>query len=280
MQNTGCNNRDSNFFTNLVKPSLGQQTWGGHKDFEISTSVSTLKSCASVGSCVVSIVDFIPNSISRYCRIKYNVRTLIGIESVDPDDGYFKALPGFTADPMSEHKIVSDVELQCEKSSNIHSGTFTLQLQIHDGSSEKVSAVLENKIRERRAPKNRQPTFNQRQYFATIPEEEPPGYIVPVNIVAYDQDEGEVGRLSYSLLAAKDGRSQLMFAINPVTGQLNTTQKLDRETLHTHYFRVMVKDFGKPPQSAEAHLTIYISDINDNKPKFEYELYIKNVSEM
>ena len=60
-----------------------------------------------------------------------------------------------------------------------------------------------------------------------------------------------------------------------MSGQLKTTQKLDRESIDQHSFTVRVVDGGNPPLSAEASLRIHVDDINDHAPEFEKSSYTR-----
>ncbi|KAI8745631.1 protocadherin wing polarity protein stan, partial [Biomphalaria glabrata] len=124
--------------------------------------------------------------------------------------------------------------------------------------------------RVKRQVKNRPPTFPQAQYNTHVKEEQDPGLSVIV-ITATDQDEGEAGMLVYRMEAYQDLRSSDMFAINPQTGLVNTTKKLDRETMTSHVFLVYATDRALPEserRSASVLLTILVDDVNDHTPTF------------
>nr|KAG5694255.1 hypothetical protein BaRGS_021570 [Batillaria attramentaria] len=70
-----------------------------------------------------------------------------------------------------------------------------------------------------------------------------------------------------------------MFAINPLTGTINTTKRLDREFMKAHYFSIIATDHGVPPESASATLTIIVEDVNDHAPAFDQQVYSIDFSE-
>ncbi|KAL8613059.1 hypothetical protein ACOMHN_008828 [Nucella lapillus] len=131
--------------------------------------------------------------------------------------------------------------------------------------------------RSRRAANN-QPRFDPSRYVEHVKEEQPPGVQV-VTITATDTDTEGAGTLTYSMIPTRNELSQSMFAINPLTGTINTTVKLDREQIKSHYFLVTATDHGVPVKSATASLTIIVDDVNDHAPQFNKEVFSVTVAE-
>uniref|UniRef100_A0A452UB42 Cadherin EGF LAG seven-pass G-type receptor 2 n=1 Tax=Ursus maritimus TaxID=29073 RepID=A0A452UB42_URSMA len=102
---------------------------------------------------------------------------------------------------------------------------------------------------------NTAPQFQPPSYQATVPENQPAGTPV-ASLRAIDPDEGEAGRLEYTMDALFDSRSKHFFSLDPITGAVTTAEELDRETKSTHVFRVTAQDHGMPRRSALATLTI------------------------
>ncbi|XP_069046547.1 cadherin EGF LAG seven-pass G-type receptor 2 isoform X2 [Lepisosteus oculatus] len=125
---------------------------------------------------------------------------------------------------------------------------------------------------------NSSPQFQPPMYQVSVPENKPAGTAVVV-VKAVDPDEGEAGRLEYSLDALFDSRSNSLFAIDPHSGTVSTAEELDRETKDTHVFRVTALDHGTPRRSSMATLTILVSDTNDHDPVFEQQDYKESVRE-
>ena len=73
------------------------------------------------------------------------------------------------------------------------------------------------------------PTFTQNSYNFELPENVTVGYVIQARIQAYDIDEGDNARVRYSLLSDSYGKNS--FFINPITGYINVTKELDRETI-------------------------------------------------
>uniref|UniRef100_A0A2K5KZU2 Cadherin EGF LAG seven-pass G-type receptor 2 n=1 Tax=Cercocebus atys TaxID=9531 RepID=A0A2K5KZU2_CERAT len=125
---------------------------------------------------------------------------------------------------------------------------------------------------------NTAPQFQPPSYQATVPENQPAGTPV-ASLRAIDPDEGEAGRLEYTMDALFDSRSNQFFSLDPITGAVTTAEELDRETKSTHVFRVTAQDHGMPRRSALATLTILVTDTNDHDPVFEQQEYKESLRE-
>uniref|UniRef100_A0A8C0VCZ1 Cadherin EGF LAG seven-pass G-type receptor 1 n=1 Tax=Cyanistes caeruleus TaxID=156563 RepID=A0A8C0VCZ1_CYACU len=126
---------------------------------------------------------------------------------------------------------------------------------------------------------NNPPQFQLPSYQVSIPENEPAGTAVIV-LRAQDPDEGEAGRLAYSMEALFDERSNDYFTIDAETGSVVTARSLDRETKDTHVLKVTASDHGSPRRrSATTYLTVTVSDTNDHEPVFEQPEYRESIRE-
>ncbi|XP_074937402.1 cadherin EGF LAG seven-pass G-type receptor 1 isoform X1 [Phalacrocorax aristotelis] len=132
--------------------------------------------------------------------------------------------------------------------------------------------------RRARSP-NSPPQFQLPSYQVSIAENEPAG--TPVIVLrAQDPDEGEAGRLTYSMEALFDERSNDYFSIDAETGGVVTARSLDRETKDTHVLKVTASDHGSPRRrSATTYLTVTVSDTNDHEPVFEQPEYRESIRE-
>uniref|UniRef100_A0A8C3TIL7 Cadherin EGF LAG seven-pass G-type receptor 1 n=1 Tax=Chelydra serpentina TaxID=8475 RepID=A0A8C3TIL7_CHESE len=131
----------------------------------------------------------------------------------------------------------------------------------------------------RRRSANSPPQFQLPSYQVSIPENEPAGTRV-IALRAQDPDDGEAGRLVYSMEALFDERSNDYFSIDPETGSVVTTRSLDRETKDTHVLKVTATDQGSPRRrSATTYLTVTVSDTNDHGPVFEQPVYRETIRE-
>uniref|UniRef100_T1GIG2 Cadherin domain-containing protein n=1 Tax=Megaselia scalaris TaxID=36166 RepID=T1GIG2_MEGSC len=83
-------------------------------------------------------------------------------------------------------------------------------------------------------------------------------------------------QFSYSII---NGNVDKTFKIDPQTGQIETSRKLDRENISSYNLIIGAIDTGLPPQTGSATVNIEITDVNDNGPTFEENDKIGFVSE-
>lgn len=264
-----------------------------NKDGDLAVKVMwnslIVRPCFQLGAEIVKLADYMPLSFKKSCGVSYGLQSSSKVFYLDPVTGDLIAVSHFCVSELL-HAIDLTVALSCPRSSvlsglyHIHFILTGLERPRNDKPIKKLELNQANNFRDRagsryrRAVRNRPPSFPQRQFFQIVPEEVEAGFVF-ATITATDPDQDDAGRLTYSLLATKDGRSQTMFAVDPQTGVIRTTKRLDRETMAEHSFRLIAKDSGKPSLTAEALLTIHVKDINDHKPVFESARYSEAVSE-
>uniref|UniRef100_A0A8C3XJ89 Protocadherin Fat 3 n=2 Tax=Chelydra serpentina TaxID=8475 RepID=A0A8C3XJ89_CHESE len=110
------------------------------------------------------------------------------------------------------------------------------------------------------------PEFTQPLYSSFVNESVPVGTSV-LSVSAFDKDRGENGYITYSIASL----NSLPFTINQFTGVISTSEELDFESSPESYrFIVRASDWGSPYRhESEINVTIYIGNVNDNKPLFE-----------
>ncbi|KAL2098180.1 hypothetical protein ACEWY4_007387 [Coilia grayii] len=119
------------------------------------------------------------------------------------------------------------------------------------------------------------PVFELEYYVAHILEDAEPGSTL-MQVRAQDADEGSNSDLLYSILESKWDN---LIQIDAQSGLITTTKALDREREVEMHFLVVAVDGGSPPLSSTATVTVYIEDINDNKPVFNQQLYNVSIQE-
>ncbi|KAM4036075.1 protocadherin gamma-B4-like isoform 30-T30 [Anomaloglossus baeobatrachus] len=115
------------------------------------------------------------------------------------------------------------------------------------------------------------PSFEKMNYVVYIMENNQPGTSIQ-NILASDFDQGENGKITYSIINSKIDNIPVSsyVSINSVTGVLYAQRSFDYELLREFQFQVMAKDSGSPPLSSNVTVRICIIDKNDNSPKILY----------
>ncbi|XP_017046203.1 LOW QUALITY PROTEIN: cadherin-related tumor suppressor [Drosophila ficusphila] len=113
------------------------------------------------------------------------------------------------------------------------------------------------------------PVFELQSYLATVRENLPPGTHV-LQPRATDKDEGLNAKLRFNLL----GEHMARFHIDSETGEISTAVTLDREESAVYYLTLMAQDRSvTEPRASSVNLTISVSDVNDNVPKFDSASY-------
>ena len=127
--------------------------------------------------------------------------------------------------------------------------------------------------------------FLKSQFTVKIKEELPVGTVVTVMEI-YDENGVVSSNVEYSMTPMKNRVSARKFSLNPTTGVVTTTVKLDREDMDSHSFTVYgaVSSGSDGIKQDSCTLRIKVDDVNDNKPVFEemngYEAHIPEHSQV
>ncbi|KAM9828437.1 cadherin EGF LAG seven-pass G-type receptor 3 isoform 2-T2 [Syngnathus typhle] len=119
------------------------------------------------------------------------------------------------------------------------------------------------------------PIFVSTPFQASVLESSPVGSSI-LHIQAIDTDAGDNARLEYRLTGTG---SDTPFVINSATGWVTVKSILDRESVEHYFFGVEARDYGMPPLSATASVTITVMDVNDNHPEFLQKEYYARLNE-
>ncbi|KAK9891679.1 hypothetical protein WA026_015647 [Henosepilachna vigintioctopunctata] len=108
------------------------------------------------------------------------------------------------------------------------------------------------------------PKFDEAKYSKSIREDISPDTSI-LRVHASDADAGINSRIIYSLA----NESHWLFRIDNKSGVIFTTGLFDRERQHIYNFSVVATDSGKyNARSTKVPITVFIEDVNDNKPLF------------
>ena len=121
------------------------------------------------------------------------------------------------------------------------------------------------------------PVFDLDAYTGSIPENATA--LTPVlNLYTSDLDFGENATAAYYIVA---GNNQSRFGITVSTGEIFVAIPLDYELVAEYELVVMATDSGpiSTQLSSEVNVTIFIQDVNDNRPRFHKESYSATVRE-
>ncbi|XP_053564600.1 protocadherin Fat 3 isoform X2 [Bombina bombina] len=124
------------------------------------------------------------------------------------------------------------------------------------------------------------PVFVSTHYEAIVMEGMPVGTSI-IQVKAVDSDWGANGQVTYKLVSDREEDNLLeTFTIDTNNGWITTLKDLDHEKHPTYTFTVIASDLGEALSlSSTTMVSVTITDVNDNGPIFEHELYKGSVKE-
>ncbi|MCJ8739590.1 hypothetical protein PDJAM_G00048940 [Pangasius djambal] len=108
-------------------------------------------------------------------------------------------------------------------------------------------------------------------FSATVPENAPVGYTV-TRVTTTDEDAGTNAVSRYTI-----SDTSLPFSINPSTGDITISRPLNREDTDHYIAKVSAHDSG---WTVSTDVTIFVTDINDNAPRFSRPSYYLDYPEL
>lgn len=128
------------------------------------------------------------------------------------------------------------------------------------------------------------PEFVTKTYEATVMERVPLSTKI-LQVQALDLDSGVNGQVRYSLgdLIQSESDSETLlntFSVDGKSGWISTLKDLDHEMSSSYIFTVVASDFGEIVSfSGTTTVTVVVTDINDNPPRFLEQHYFGSVQE-
>jgi hypothetical protein len=171
---------------------------------------------------VVTANDLDETSRLRYKIVDGNIKDLFRIDKLTGEI-MVRSDKGLRLDNIPTNKIVLNVEV----SDSIRRDYATVEIDVRDVN-------------------DRSPTFEKSEYIAMIPEDSPVGVIVE-QVQATDADYGLNAQLSYRIQrGAYDD-----FAIDPQTGEVTLSGKLNFDTRAEYELEIVAVDGGTPSLAGE-----------------------------
>ena len=106
------------------------------------------------------------------------------------------------------------------------------------------------------------PSFQRPLYTVTLDEHLIPNFLL-WQLLASDRDSSLAGTVEIALQDAPD-----VIQFYPGNGSIFLTQELDFEQNQSYPWTAIATDFGNPPQMTTVQIRLFVSNINDNPPKF------------
>ncbi|XP_026883864.2 protocadherin gamma-C5-like isoform X46 [Electrophorus electricus] len=115
------------------------------------------------------------------------------------------------------------------------------------------------------------PGFPHSSYTVYVKENVNAGNIL-CTVSAFDPDQGENAKISYSIIESKSRGISLSsyFYINAENGSIFSMHSFDYEKIKLFQIQVQAKDHGSPSLSSNATVHVFILDQNDNAPVVIY----------
>ncbi|KAJ7326976.1 hypothetical protein JRQ81_016735 [Phrynocephalus forsythii] len=119
------------------------------------------------------------------------------------------------------------------------------------------------------------PTFELSPYSVNVPENVQILPKVILQVLARDDDQGLNSKLTYLLVS---GNEDAAFTLSS-SGELHLVQSLDREKRENYIMLVTATDSGSPALTGTGTISVKVDDVNDNIPKFAFNMYSKTIPE-
>ncbi|XP_032129125.1 protocadherin gamma-A4 [Sapajus apella] len=152
------------------------------------------------------------------------------------------------------------------------SGFYDIDVEAHDGPGLRArSKVLVTVL----DVNDNAPEVTVTSLTSSVQETSSPGTVIALFNV-HDSDSGGNGLVTCSI------PDNLPFTLEKTYGnyyRLLTHTTLDREEVSEYNITVTATDHGTPPLSTETHISLQVTDINDNPPTFPHASYSAYISE-
>ncbi|XP_064017519.1 protocadherin gamma-B5-like isoform X16 [Pogoniulus pusillus] len=149
---------------------------------------------------------------------------------------------------------------------------YTLLVEARDGGGLVTHCEVELEVMD---VNDNAPEITVLSVSSPVPEDAPAGSIVAL-VNVKDPDSGENGQVQCEL----SGEAPLsLVSSSGGSYKVVTASALDREQAAEHRVTLVARDRGSPALSSSAELVLEVSDVNDNAPVFEEEVYSAYVEE-
>ncbi|CAB01427.3 Cadherin EGF LAG seven-pass G-type receptor fmi-1 [Caenorhabditis elegans] len=127
----------------------------------------------------------------------------------------------------------------------------------------------------RRNPDANAVHFQQEKYVKELPEDTP----IETIIASVKASHASSQPLYYSMVAPQDSRSQNLFTLDTMSGEIRLAKSMDREVLDKHILKVTAYERVDPTISASTTVVVHVLDVQDNSPIFEKDSYFGEIRE-
>nr|XP_035979214.1 protocadherin gamma-A4 isoform X8 [Halichoerus grypus] len=203
---------------------------------------------------------------------------LLTVKATDPDEGAngevtysFRKVRDKMSQLFQLNSLTGDITILGDLDYE-DSGFYDIDVEAHDGPGLRArSKVLVTVL----DVNDNAPEVTVTSLTSSIQETSSPGTVIALFNV-HDSDSGENGLVTCSIL------DNLPFTLEKIYGnyhRLLTRKTLDREEVSEYNITVTATDHGTPPLSTETHISLKVTDINDNPPAFPHASYSAYIPE-
>ncbi|XP_050832385.1 protocadherin Fat 3 [Serinus canaria] len=207
-----------------------------------------------IGS-TIDILHVLPNQGALYSTVngELSANNKDGVFIIEKDTGLIKL------DKRLDHEINSAFHFKVAATIQLDKVDIVLTVDVEV----KVLDVNDNK-----------PVFEAASYDAVIMEGMPIGTKL-IQVKAVDADSSANGQVTYTLAVESElQKITEAFAIDSNSGWISTLKDLDHEKDSAFTFAVVASDLGEALSlSSTTLVSVTVTDINDNAPVFEHEVY-------
>ncbi|XP_041796788.1 protocadherin-16-like [Chelmon rostratus] len=195
-----------------------------------------------------------PNSELRYSILQQWPNTP-GLLTLDPSTGILSLSQELDHEVISNMIVVVKATDSALDASQRRWGSVTARVYITD--------------------ENDNPPVFSSPTAVSVMEDQPVGFVA-LYVMARDSDQGENGRVTYSIQSGNTGGT---FGLNPNSGSLSIFKPLDREEQDVFNLTIIAEDHGIPQHSSSQLLCVHVIDVNDEVPWFEESQYEAQITE-
>uniref|UniRef100_A0A3Q2DCV8 FAT atypical cadherin 3b n=1 Tax=Cyprinodon variegatus TaxID=28743 RepID=A0A3Q2DCV8_CYPVA len=282
------------FLVSQVEPDSGWMMTKSAVDHLQGTVLSFFVKATDCGSApkhslVSAFIQVVPpdSFIPSFSQPQYSftipentpVGTVLGSVYLGPGQtGLFTAVPGETIDSNQEESFL------VEKETGLIRLVKPLDYEEFSSFRFKVATTARKDLIETMSTvdveildvNDNKPQFETKTYVATVMEGVPSGTRV-IQVRAFDPDWGSNGQ---ALSLSGPITASSVYAIDSKTGWITTLAQIDHEACSSYSFEVVASDLAESqPLSSTTVVTVTVSDVNDNPPRFEREFYRGAVKE-
>ncbi|KFO19359.1 Protocadherin gamma-A3 [Fukomys damarensis] len=203
---------------------------------------------------------------------------LVTVNATDPDEGFnaqvtyiLDKMPGKIAQLFNLDSVTGDIAIL--KSLDYEDSMFyEIKIEAQDGPGLLSRAKILVTVLD---VNDNAPEITVTSLTGSVPEEDTAGREIAL-INVHDRDSGQNGQVTVFVLG------NLPFNLEKSIDQyyrLVTAESLDREQVSEYNITLRATDGGNPPLSTETHITLHVTDINDNSPAFSESSYSAYIPE-